>query len=84
MIHLIVYRVGGVVGMAEIDTTTNQRVVQAFAKRNGLSLDDAEKMLLNVHRWDDLPEGYIEDEEQKWAGLLESLRQHSLTRLEIL
>ena len=60
--------------MAEIDTTTNQRVVQAFAKRNNLSLDDAERMLLDVSRWDDLPEGYMEDEEQKWAGLLESLR----------
>ena len=60
--------------MAEIDTTTNQRVVQAFAKRNNLSLDDAERMLLDVSRWDDLPEGYMEDEEQKWAGILESLR----------
>ena len=60
--------------MAESSATKDQRAVQAFAKRNGLSLDDAERMLLNVHRWDDLPEGYIEDEEQKWAGLLESLR----------
>ena len=60
--------------MAEIDTTTKQRVVQAFAKRNNLSLDDAERMLLDVSRWDDLPEGYMEDEEQKWAGILESLR----------
>ena len=60
--------------MPESGTTTNQRDVQAFAQRNNLSLSDAERMLLNVHRWDDLPEGYIEDEEQKWAGLLESLR----------
>jgi hypothetical protein len=60
--------------MPESGTTTNQRVVQAFAQRNNLSLSDDERMLLNVHRWDDLPEGYIEDEEQKWAGLLESLR----------
>lgn len=60
--------------MPESGKTTNQRVVQAFAQRNNLSLSDAERMLLNVHRWDDLPEGYIEDEEQKWAGLLESLR----------
>ena len=60
--------------MPESGTTTNQRVVQAFAQRNNLSLSDAERMLLNVHRWDDLPEGYIEDEEQKWAGLLELLR----------
>lgn len=60
--------------MPESGTTTNQRVVQAFAQRNNLSLSYAERMLLNVHRWDDLPEGYIEDEEQKWAGLLESLR----------
>lgn len=52
----------------------NQRVVQVFAQRNNLSLDDAERILLNVRRWDDLPEGYMEDEEQKWAGLLESLR----------
>ena len=70
--------------MTNNDDLTNQQAVQAFAKRNNLSLDDAERMLLNVHRWDDLPEGYIEDEEQKWAGLLESLRQHSLTRLESL
>lgn len=62
--------------MAEIDTTTNQRVVQAFAQKNNLSLDDAEKMLLNTDRWDDLPEGCMEFEEQKWAGLLESLRHH--------
>ena len=61
--------------MTESSTTTNQRVVQAFAQRNGLSLDDAERILLDVHRWDDLPEGYMEDEEQKWAGLLESLKR---------
>jgi hypothetical protein len=60
--------------MPESSATTNQRAIQAFAKRNNLSMDDAKRMLLNVHRWDDLPEGYIEDEEQKWAGLLESLR----------
>lgn len=60
--------------MSESSATTNQRAIQAFAKRNNLSMDDAKRMLLNVHRWDDLPEGYIEDEEQKWAGLLESLR----------
>lgn len=60
--------------MPESSTTTNQRAIQAFVKRNNLSMDDAKRMLLNVHRWDDLPEGYIEDEEQKWAGLLESLR----------
>lgn len=60
--------------MTESMTTTNQRAIQVFAQRNNLSMDDAKRMLLNVHRWDDLPEGYIEDEEQKWAGLLESLR----------
>lgn len=60
--------------MPKSSATTNQRAIQAFAKRNNLSMDDAKRMLLNVHRWDDLPEGYIEDEEQKWAGLLESLR----------
>ena len=60
--------------MVESNTTTNQRAVQAFAQRNNLSLDDAERILLDVHRWNDLPEGYMEDEEQKWAGLLESLR----------
>lgn len=60
--------------MPESSATTNQRAVQAFSQRNNLSLDDAKRMLLNVRRWDDLPEGYMEDEEQKWAGLLESLR----------
>lgn len=59
---------------ANNDDLTNQRAIQAFAQRNNLSLDDAERMLLDVSRWDDLPEGYMEDEEQKWAGLLESLR----------
>ena len=51
--------------MTESSTTTNQRVVQAFAQRNGLSLDDAERILLDVHRWDDLPENYMEGEERK-------------------
>lgn len=60
--------------MTASSTTTNQRAVQAFAQRNNLSLDDAERILLSNDRWDDLPEGYIEDEEQKWAGLLDSLR----------
>lgn len=60
--------------MTESSTTTNQRAVQAFAQRNNLSLDDAERMLLDFHKWDDLPEGYMENEERKWAGLLESLR----------
>ena len=67
--------------MPESGITTNQRVVQAFAQSNNLSLSDAERMLLNVHRWDDLPEGYIEDEEQKWAGLLESLRHQQRVHL---
>lgn len=61
--------------MPESSTTTNQRAIQVFAQRNNLSLDDAERILLNVHKWDDLPEGYMEDEEQKWAGLLESLKR---------
>lgn len=61
--------------MTESMTTTNQRAIQVFAQRNNLSLDDAERILLNVHKWDDLPEGYMEDEEQKWAGLLESLKR---------
>ena len=61
--------------MTESMTTTNQRAIQMFAQRNNLSLDDAERILLNVHKWDDLPEGYMEDEEQKWAGLLESLKR---------
>lgn len=60
--------------MTASSTTTNQRAVQAFAQRNNLSLDDAEKILLSNDRWDDLPEGYMEDEEKKWAGLLDSLR----------
>ena len=60
--------------MTESSTTTNQRVVQAFAQKNNLSLDDAERILLDVHRWDDLPENYMEGEERKWSGLLESLR----------
>lgn len=62
--------------MTESGTTTNQRVVQAFAQRNNLSLSNAERMLFDVSRWDELPEGYMEDEEQKWAGLLDSLRNH--------
>ena len=61
--------------MTNDDDLINQRAIQAFAKRNNLSLDDAERMLLDVHRWDDLPEGYMEGEERKWAGLLESLRR---------
>lgn len=60
--------------MPKSSTTTNQKAVQAFAQRNNLSLDDAERMLLDVHRWDDLPEDYMEGEERKWFGLLESLR----------
>lgn len=60
--------------MTNNDDLINQRAVQAFAQKNNLSLDDAERMLFDGSRWDDLPEGYIEDEEQKWAGLLESLR----------
>jgi hypothetical protein len=60
--------------MPESSATNDQRAVQAFSRRNNLSLDDAERMLLDVNRWDDLPEGYMEDEEKKWAGLLESLR----------
>lgn len=60
--------------MANNDDLTDQRAIQAFAQRNNLSLDDAERMLLDVHRWDDLPEGYMEGEENKWARLLESLR----------
>lgn len=60
--------------MPESSATNDQRVVQAFSRRNNLSLDDAERMLLDVNRWDDLPEGYMEGEERKWSGLLESLR----------
>lgn len=60
--------------MPESSATNDQRAVQAFSRRNNLSLDDAKRMLLDVNRWDDLPEGYMEDEEKKWAGLLESLR----------
>lgn len=60
--------------MTESSATTNHRAVQAFAQRNNLSLKDVERMLFDVSRWDELPEGYMEDEEQKWAGLLESLR----------
>ena len=60
--------------MPESGTTTNQRAIQAFAKRNNLSLDDAEIILLNTERWDNLPEDYMEGEERKWFGLLESLR----------
>lgn len=60
--------------MPESSTTTNQRAIQAFAKRNNLSLDDAEIILLNTERWDNLPEDYMEGEERNWFGLLESLR----------
>ena len=60
--------------MTDRITAISQESVQAFAQKNNLSLDDAEKMLLDVSRWDDLPEGYMEGEEKKWAGLLESLR----------
>lgn len=61
--------------MPESSAIISQEAVQAFAQRNSLSLDDAERMLLNVHRWDDLPEGYMEVEERKWSGLLESLKR---------
>lgn len=60
--------------MTDRITAISQESVQAFAQKNNLSLDDAEKMLLDVSRWDDLPEGYMEGEEKKWAGLLESLK----------
>ena len=63
-----------VVVMTESNATTNQRAIQVFAQRNNLSADDAERILLDVHRWDDLPENYMEGEERKWSGLLESLR----------
>lgn len=61
--------------MTASSTTTNQIAIQAFAQRNNLPLDDAERMLLDVHRWDDLPEDYMEGEERKWSGLLESLKR---------
>lgn len=60
--------------MTNNDDLISQRAVQAFAQRNNLSLDDAERMLFDVNRRYELPEGWLEDEEQKWAGLLESLR----------
>jgi hypothetical protein len=60
--------------MLESSATTNQRAIRAFSQRNNLSLDDAEIILLNTERWDNLPEDYMEGEERKWSGLLESLR----------
>jgi len=60
--------------MLKSSATTNQRAIRAFSQRNNLSLDDAEIILLNTERWDNLPEDYMEGEERKWSGLLESLR----------
>lgn len=60
--------------MTDRITAISQESVQAFAQKNNLSLKDAERMLLDVSRWDDLPDGYMEDEEKRWSGLLESLK----------
>ena len=56
---------GGIVVIADSNATVDQRSVQLLAQRNNLNLDDAERVLMNADRWDDLPDGFMEDEEKR-------------------